>query len=1575
MTALPTLAVVLSVLLSGGRPPVDDGRLRPVPFTDVRLRDRFWAPRFETNREVTLGHVLGECDRTGRLANFEMAAEGQGTVSGYCFNDSDVYKTLEGAAYLLELKPDPALKARCDEIIAKIGAAQEPDGYLYTPRTIHDLDHLPPGGADRWSDVGWGHELYCAGHLYEAAVTYFRATGERSLLDIAIKNADLVAATFGPGKDPHPPGHPEIEIGLAKLYELTGDQKYLDLLRFFVDARGHAEGGRSLYGDYAQDAIPVLEQTRAVGHAVRLGYLFAGVTDLARLTGETSYLDASRRVWDDVVDTQLYLTGGVGSQGANEGFGTPYNLPNASAYNETCSSIALVLWSHRLNLATGDAKYADVMERTLYNALLAGWSISGDRFFYPNPLASGTGADRQPWFDCACCPPNILRFIASMPELLYATSADQVVVNLYAASDADLTIGDTRVAVTQEGDYPWDGRVALIITPDKPTEFALRLRIPGWARAEVTPGGLYQFANAGDQRPTLSVNGSPTPIHLDHGYAVVDREWTKGDRVELTLPMPVRQVTADPRVEADRDRAAIERGPLVYCFEGADNADGSVLGLLIAANTAWSATPAEIGGLSVTQLSGSARLVARDAAGKPEVAGSTTVTAIPYFAWANRGRGAMTVWTATTPDAATPAPYPTIAYRAKVSSSFGGDLAAITDQMDPGSSGDHTYPFLHWWPRKGTEEWVQYEFDQPTEVAGVEVYWFDDTGRGECRLPESWRLLAEVGGQWQEVGHPSSYGVEGDRYNRCTFDAVAANGLRLVVQSRDGWAGGIHEWRVLTPEDVERSDQPGSAAADDSNPLPNGSFEQIDGDAPRGWTRSVWGGQPSAMAVGDDAYEGSHGVVISSESGADAGWSCTQPVEMNSRYRLSGWIKTTDVQPQGGAHGALLNVHNMQQVRTRALTGSNDWTPVSVDFDTGLNDSVMVNCLFGGWGLATGSASFDRVSLTLLERGKYQAPRITIDAAKTGEPISKYIYGQFIEHLGRCIYGGIWAEMLQDRKFFYPVNATESPWRSTSPVPGGLTMDSSDPFVGEHSVRLDMRNGESAGIAQDGLGLIEGKRYEGHLWLSGTGELDRVEVSLRWGPGEHDCAVLPIPRITPGYSRTDFAFTAGGTTDSGSLAITAEGRGAVHIGTVSLMPADNIQGFRPDTLALLKRLDAPVYRWPGGNFVSGYDWRDGVGERDQRPPRKNPAWSGVEHNDVGIHEFMTLCDLLGTEPYIAINTGLGTVENAADELAYLNSPADTKMGRLRAENGHPEPWGVRFIGVGNEMYGDWQLGHVPLGEYTKRHNAFVDALRAVDPSIKVIAVGAVGDWSRTMLQDCADHMDYMSEHVYWQERPGLVSHVFQAPNSLQRIAEAHRRYNTELESLRGRDIKVCQDEWNYWYGPELFGELGTRYFMKDALGVAAALNEFGRDSDVFFMANYAQTVNVIGAIKTTKTHAAMETTGLVLELYRHHFGTVPCLTASTPTLDALGAWTEDRSRLTIAIVNASTRSADVTMDISGVGLAGTGARWEIAADDPGAYNDPDGRRPVRTTESPVRRLGDSIRVAPCSVTLLSLDVR
>jgi alpha-N-arabinofuranosidase len=591
---------------------------------------------------------------------------------------------------------------------------------------------------------------------------------------------------------------------------------------------------------------------------------------------------------------------------------------------------------------------------------------------------------------------------------------------------------------------------------------------------------------------------------------------------------------------------------------------------------------------------------------------------------------------------------------------------------------------------------------------------------------------------------------------------------------------------------------------------------------------------------------------------------------------------------------------------------------------------------------------------------------ICVDVTQTGERISKYIYGQFIEHVGRCIYGGIWAEMLRDRKFYLSVGSKESAWEVIGPQTS-VAMHRESPFVGDHTPQLRLpSDGAACGIKQGGLGLSKGRDYVGRVVVAGGPETS-VEVTLRWGVG---CETVNIPIVGRGYITRHFRFTSDATTDDGQLDVVCRGTGSVSIGAVSLMPADNVHGMRADTLKLLKELDAPVYRWPGGNFVSGYDWRDGIGPQDRRPPRKNPAWKGIEHNDFGINEFIVFCREVRAEPMIVVNSGLGDGPSAAQEVEYANGSTDTPMGKWRVANGGREPYNVRWWGIGNEMFGKWQLGHMSLSHYVQKHNLFANVMRGIDPDIKLIAVGAVGEWSEAMLANCANHTDLISEHFYRQAQNDVLQHVRQVPEAIRRIVAAHKDYRENVDALKGKDIHVAIDEWNYWYGEHVYGELGTRCFMKDALGIAAGLHEMIRNSDLVFMANYAQTVNVLGAVKTTKTAAAFEATGLVLKLYRHRFGTVPVqVTCNAHPLDVVAALTGNTEALVIAIVNPTEHPYTLSLESKGAQVAGQATRWVIAHHDPTAYNEPGKEPQVVIDERRVSRFNGKFRLPPYSVSV------
>jgi len=767
-------------------------KLRPVPFTDAQIRDSFWAPRRETNRVASIPANLAMLEKSGNVRNFELAAQKATTgFSGPVFMDSDVYKALEAAAYALASHPDPALDARLDDIIAKLAAAQQPDGYLNSYYIVKE-----PGR--RWTNLRDCHELYCAGHLFEAAVAHYQATGKRNFLNVAIKLADHIDSVFGaaPGKRMGYPGHPEIELALVKLWRATGEQRYFNLARFFIENRGrkffaeeHHTPLSEYDGTYWQDDVPIYEHRNIKGHAVRAVYLLSGAVDVAAETQDARLLKMVNRVWRNTTQRNMYLTGGIGPSAHNEGLTEDYDLPNLTAYQETCASVAMVLWNHRLNLLYGDARYADVLERALYNGVLAGVSLEGTRFFYVNPLASLGRHHRSPWFGCACCPPNVARTLAALGGYAYATTDQALWVNLYIQGSVTTTLKGHKLTLNVTTDYPWDGKVTLRPQLGVPAEFELRLRVPGWCDG------------AG-----ASVNGQGVSnLVMERGYLVLARQWRQGDAVELNLPMPVQRIAANPRAKDDLNCLALQRGPLVYCLEQCDQSE-PLAGLVLPAGAEVRAesAPGLLGGVVV--LKGNA-----EAAPEPEWEGKlyqpvphvrrVAITAIPYYAWDNRAPGAMKVWLPVS------APTPAIGgleTKAKVSVSFANSNSqpwGLNDGIEPKSSGEQPAALCHWWPHKGRDEWAQYTWKQPVTVTGARVYWFDDTGRGACRLPASWQILYLDGQEWKPVAASSDYVIQLDKWCAVSFPPVTTTALRLALKLQPDWAAGVQEWQVVEAEE------------------------------------------------------------------------------------------------------------------------------------------------------------------------------------------------------------------------------------------------------------------------------------------------------------------------------------------------------------------------------------------------------------------------------------------------------------------------------------------------------------------------------------------------------------------------------------------------------------------------------------------------------------------------------------------------------------------------------------------------------------------------------------------------------
>jgi len=619
-------------------------RLQPVGFSQVEVTDAFWRPKIDRVATSTLGACIEQTEqKTARIRNFEKVARGKGEKhEGIFYDDSDVFKALEAMAYALKTHPSPGMERKCDEWIDKIAAAQQPDGYLNTFYTL-------TGPEKRYTDMSM-HEDYNNGHLIEAAVAYFNATGKRKLLDVAIRWADHFDALFGPGKRHWVTGHQELELALVKLYRTTGERRYLQLADWLLSERGHGHARGYTWTDwkdtaYAQDAVPVKEQREITGHAVRAMYLYTGAADVAAETGDADYLRAMRRVWEDVVFRNMYVTGGIGSTGRNEGFSKDYDLPNEQAYAETCASVGMVFWNQRMNGLTGQAEYIDVLERSLYNGALDGLSLSGDRFFYGNPLASTGQHHRREWFGTACCPSNIARLVASLGDYIYATTPDGVVVNLFVGSHTRVGIAGSQVDLRMETDYPWNGNMRLTLDPQGERRFKVRIRIPGWLTGRPVPGGLY--LPAADQpsppAPVFRVNGRTLPHTLEDGYAVIDDTWRKGDRLEWSFAMPVTRLASRPEVDANRGRVALQRGPLVYCVEGADNG-GQAWNLIVPEHTAFDTASLRIANERIVALTASVPVLTVAPDGRSARTSPRRMTAIPYYAWANRGRNGMQVW-------------------------------------------------------------------------------------------------------------------------------------------------------------------------------------------------------------------------------------------------------------------------------------------------------------------------------------------------------------------------------------------------------------------------------------------------------------------------------------------------------------------------------------------------------------------------------------------------------------------------------------------------------------------------------------------------------------------------------------------------------------------------------------------------------------------------------------------------------------------------------------------------------------------------------------------------------------------
>ena len=779
--------------------------ITPVPFTKVKVTDSFWGQRLKASRDVTIPLAFSKCEETGRYTNFEKAANPSDSyeVKGYSFDDTDVYKTIEGASYSLQTYPNKKLVHYIDSVLDIVAKAQEKDGYLYTSRTMNPKHPHEWAGDKRWSKVeDLSHEFYNLGHMVEGAVAHFQATGSRKFLDIACRYADCVCREIGtkPGQVCVVPGHQIAEMALCKLYVLTGEQRYLDQAKFFLDYRGKT----TIKTEYSQSHKPIVEQDEAVGHAVRAAYMYAGMADVAALTGDKSYINAIDNIWNNIVEKKLYITGGIGATNNGEAFGKNYELPNMSAYCETCAAIGNVYVNYRLFLLHGESKYYDVLERSLYNGLISGVSLDGGGFFYPNPLESMGQHQRQPWFGCACCPSNIARFIPSLPGYVYAVNKRDVYVNLFMSNTSQLSVAGKGITLEQQTQYPWDGDIAIKVAANKAGQWAMKVRIPGWVRNEVVPSNLYEFTDNLRPQYNITVNGNAVNGKLtDDGYFTIDRKWKKGDVVRVHFDMDPRTVRANNNVEADRGFVAIERGPLVYCAEWPDN-DFDIMGALVNQSPKMTvedgtlhAKDKKVADYYIKVIKTDAQLLSFDKQGRLNTK-DVKLSLIPYYAWCHRGSGKMRVWLSQDLSSSRPEQPATLASLSKVTASTpAASLSAVNDRLVPKDGTDRSMPYYHWWPKQGVTEWIAYEFPEASTVQSSTVYWYDDGPWGGCRVPKAWRIFFKNdNGEWQSVSGADKYPTTKGTACTVNFEPVKTKSIKIEIDLPSENSAGLFEWSV-----------------------------------------------------------------------------------------------------------------------------------------------------------------------------------------------------------------------------------------------------------------------------------------------------------------------------------------------------------------------------------------------------------------------------------------------------------------------------------------------------------------------------------------------------------------------------------------------------------------------------------------------------------------------------------------------------------------------------------------------------------------------------------------------------------
>ncbi|QEL15079.1 beta-L-arabinofuranosidase domain-containing protein [Limnoglobus roseus] len=1294
--------------------------LTPVPIRDVRIDDAFWSPKRAVWRTTTANDCLTKFERDGAFTNFDKVRDGKGgDHGGPQWYDGLVYETIAGAADFLAETPDPKLEARIDAYIARIAAAadKDPAGYLNTHTQLKEPTHRwgANGGDDREQ-----HDLYNVGCLVEAGVRYYRATGKTELLRVATQLANLMCDVMGPAPRQNiVPGHALGEAAMVELYALFRDQpglkkrlpfavdeaRYLALAQFWVDQRGR-HAGRKSFGAYGQDDKPVAEQHTMEGHAVRATLFANGLAVLAPATGRDDYRQAARKQWENMAGRRTYVTGGVGAVADDEKFGSDYELPN-DGYLETCAAVGAAFFHQRMFLNAGDARYADALERVLYNGALCGVSLTGDRYFYENPLSAGPARRRWDWHPCPCCPPMFLKLMGSLPGLVYTTGRDEVFVNLYVGSSACVTVGGKPVALRQETNYPWQGKVRLTVESD--AEFALNLRVPGWCQGMPDPDSLYSTAG----RPasgafTVTVNGRSESPTTDRGYAKLHRKWAKGDVVEIAMAMPATRVAAHPKVTADVGRVALVRGPLVYCLEGTDH-DGRVSNLSLPDDAGLTAEhrPDLLGGVTILRAKGLARFASQNA---PRPA---DLTAIPYYAHANRGSGALRVWVPRTPADATPAVPADVAVPTASHTNPGDSLAALNDGRLPSASDDEKIPRFTWWDHRGTSEWVQYTFDRPTRLAAASVYWWDERRVGRhCRVPASWRLVyRDAKREWVPVANPSAYGTNLDAFNRVTFDPVETTALRLEAKLQPGWSGGILEWQIgeqltIAPDATIRVDvrRPGKPV---SKYLAGACIEDVN--------HEIYGGLYSQMIFGESFQEPPPRTPARGFAGFGDNWRLDKGEMLGTAGDGPKLVATEVAAFADGAAGVevFLSADATKEngVRNAGLILRVGKPGIGADNFDGYEIALDAGRKVIGVGR-------HRQNYSLLKDVPFDVPTdhwVALSAKLTGGTIEVSVDGKVVatatdprplpagtvglrQWRRDAKYRNLWVES-GGRKVDLPfaaaddVPAVSGMWRATTTGTAVLRADvvKNAPFVGGQSQRLTFTSGageagiENRGLNRRGLAFAAGKPYEGYLWL-------RAEKPVELAVSLEDEAGTPLAKSAvkasgDGWKRYDFTLTTTAAASAGRFAVRLSSPGTVDVGHAFLQPGEwgRFQKLpvRKDVVDGLKEQGVTVLRY-GGSMVNtaAYKWKNMVGPRDRRPPYRG-HWYPHSTNGWGIPDFLDLCDAAGFLAIPDFNID-ETPQDLADFVEYANGPADSPWGRKRAAAGHPAPYKLRHIQLGNE---------------------------------------------------------------------------------------------------------------------------------------------------------------------------------------------------------------------------------------------------------------------------------------------------